>query len=272
MFFLKALFVRLQEWIAPCVSLWALWHLAVGQWLWLAPFLAWAPMWLINQWRVRKANVAFLDDREMLSLTPALAGVGLVLISGERNLLLWWTLAGLFVLLLNTVVMSKLSRGVREQSGESRDLSSMTFRNDRGEAVLANDARLLMFVHSGWNPHSVMQLRDLEAFLTANTSVAPNCVALIFADQIPTHLQSITQLKALGVNIWCDDGDNAIKLGLWLRGASVLRKGVRNALRPAMAILQPEASAPLLWLVASTDRLPPSASQHQARILALLDI
>lgn len=272
MFFFKALFVRLQEWIAPCVSLWALWHLAFGQWLWFAPLLAWAPMWLINQWRVRKANIAFLDDREMLSLAPALVGVGLVLISGERDLLLWWTLAGLFALLLNTVVMSKLSRGVREQPGESRGLSSMTFRDDRDEAVLASDARLLIFVHAGWCPYSIMQLRDLENFLAANTSVAPSSVAVVFADYIPADLPQITRLKGLGVNVWCDDGDNAAKLGLWLRGASVLRKGVSNALRPALAVLQPRASAPVLWLVASTGRLPPSASQHQDRLLKLLEI
>ncbi len=270
MFFFKALFVRLHGWIAPCVSLWALWHLMLGQWLWLAPLLAWAPNWVINLWRIRKSNVSFLDDREMLSLAPALVGVGLILVSGERDYLLWWTLGGLFALLLNTVVMTKLVRGVREAAGDSSRLSSMKFQSAEGKMVSASHAKLLMFIHSGWSAYSIMQLRDLEQFLLANRSVSPEAVALIFADTTPSGSRPLARLQTMGVQIWFDDGTNTTELGLWLRGASVLRRGVRNALRPALAILPSGASAPALWLVASTDRLPPSATEHQARLLNLL--
>ncbi|MGH1370537.1 MAG: hypothetical protein ACRBBW_00775 [Cellvibrionaceae bacterium] len=270
MFFFKALFVRLHGLMAPCVSLWAVWHLALGQWLWLAPLLAWAPVWGVNQWRVHQGNIAFLDDRERLLLMPALVGVGIVLVSGERDYLLWWTLAGLFALLLNTVVMSKLTRGVREAKGESLHLASMTFQTAEGESVSASLARVLLFVHSGWNPYSLMQLRDLEQFLRANPSLSPESIALVFAEQIPSNCQPLMRLQSMGVRVWCDGGENSAQLGLWLRGASVMRSGTGNALRPAMAVLRPESEAPALWLVANTDRLPPSASEYQARLLQLL--
>ncbi len=270
MFFFKALFVRVHGWIAPCVSFWALWHLLLGQWLWLAPLLAWAPVWIINQWRIHRGNVAFLDDRERLALTSALMGVGLILISGERDHLLWWTLAGLFALLLNTVVMSKLTRGVREAPGDARNLSSMVFQSAEGEPVSANFARLILFVHSDWSPYSLMQIRDLERFLRDNRSVSPESVALVFADAIPSRSQPLIRLQSMGVKVWVEEGQNAVELGLWLRGGSALRQGVRNALRPAMAVLRPGVPRAQMWLVANSERLPPSATEHQARLLQLL--
>jgi len=285
MFFFKALFVRIGEWIAFCVSLWALWQATQGDWLWLAPLLAWAPMGIINQWRLRRGNLAFHDEREVLALTAALLGLAAVLIAGERNYLLWWTLAGLFNLLLNTVLMSKLSRGVREPSGDRRLLASLTFTDTQGRSVSASSARLLVFVHSGWSPYSVMQLRDLEKFLLANSSVKPQSVALVFSGLPPTHWRPLSSLQALGVEVWGDcDGEACQRLGLWLRGASVLRRRGGDALRPTMAVLPSRAavdagrkpssaedvSEPSFWSMSNNVRLPPSATQHQARLLALL--
>lgn len=292
MFFFKALFVRIGEWVAFCVSCWALWQVAQGSWLWLAPLLAWAPMWLINQWRMRRNNLAFHDEREILALAPALLGLAAVLLSGEKNHLLWWTLAGLFCLLLNTVLMSKLSRGVREADGDRHLLGALTFTDTQGQPVSASSARLLLFIHSGWSPYSVMQLRDLEMFLLANPKVNPHSVALIFCGQLPTNVRALSNLQALGVNAWVDsDGEACARLGLWLRGASVLRSGGADALRPTMAVLpsptvagaegEPSSaengatkaknlSAPSLWLMSNNVRIPPSATQQQARLLALL--
>ncbi len=286
MFFLKALFMRVHELLAPVVGLWSLWQLLQGEWLAIAVILAWCPLWLIDRWRCYLSNIHFLDERETLSLGLALLGLGLVLMAGERDEFLWGSLAGLFSLLLNTVLMVNMTRGVREVRGDSQNLSGLSFINTQGGKVEANSARLLMFVSSGSSVYSAMQLRDLADWLHDCADIEPASVAVIFADQVPQNMPALVSLLEMGVQAWADiDGNSTKGLGLWLRGASPLRAGTTNALRPAMAVL-PEArleqgsgdsvtaeltiDKPLLWLVSNNLRLPPTPAQVGQRMKVLL--
>ena len=290
MFFLKALFTRVHELLAPVVGLWSLWQLIQGEWLAIAVLLAWCPLWLIDRWRWYRANFHFLNEREILPLGTALLGLGLVLMLGERNIFLWGCLAGLFSLLLNTVLMVNMTRGVREGKGDHQNLHELSFTNAAGLKVVAADARLLMFVSSGTSVYSAMQLRDLAHWLKGHAEVEPASVAVIFADQIPTHMPALFELLEMDVQVWSDtDGSSARELGLWLRGASPLRSTTANALRPAMAVLPEQAAKrasdsvvedsakaaaaitkPSLWLVSNNLRLPPTPAQLGARVTTLL--
>ena len=274
MFFFKSLFVRVHELLMPLLSLWSLWQILQGQWLWLAVLLAWAPLFLINLWRRYLGNIAFHDERESLALAPALVGVALLLMAGERDQLLWWTLAGLFSLLLSTVVMSCLPRGVRESRGDESQLAQLKFHSGSGQLASPAQVRLLMFIHSGWSPYAVMVLRELQTFLQEEALPADQ-VALVFSDAVPSHNTVIKELQAMGVHLWWDDGDSSRSLGLWLRGGSAGRFGGRNALRPALALMPQSAevnqsAAPQFWLTSDNVRLPPSPRQHRQRLLSLL--
>ena len=274
MFFFKSLFVRVHEVLMPLVSLWALWQMIQGQWQWLAVLLAWAPLCLLNVWRRFVDNLAFHDERESLALAPALVGVALLLMTGERDQLLWWTLAGLFCLLLSTVVMSRLPRGIREARGDESQLSQLSFRGQDDQLVSAGQARLLLFIHSSWSPYAYMVLRELQEFLSQET-VAAQQVALVFSDEVPANHTVVKALAAAGVQLWWDDGGSTASLGLWLRGGSAGHFGGRNALRPALAVL-PQTSednqrlAPQFWLMSDNVRLPPSPLQHRQRLKNLL--
>jgi len=290
MFFLKALFTRLHELSAPVVGLWSLWQLIQGQWLAIAVMLAWCPLWLIDRWRWNWVNFHFLDERETLPLGMALLGLGLVLMLGERDIFLWGSLAGLFSLLLNTVLMVNMTRGVREEKGDHQNLRELSFTNAEGGSVDAGNARLLIFVSSGVSVYSAMQLRDLTHWLKSHGEVEPTSVAVVFADQIPTNMPALPALLEMGVQTWSDrDGSSARALGLWLRGASPLRATSHNALRPAMAVLPDQPAArvsdsvaedssaaatggvkPSLWLVSNNLRLPPTPAQLGARMDTLL--
>lgn len=276
MFFFKSLFVRVHELLMPLVSLWALWQMLQGQWLWLSVLLAWAPLFLINLWRLHIGNLAFHDERESLALAPALIGVALLLMTGERDQILWWTLAGLFSLLLSTVVMSRLPRGVREARGDERQLSQLSFHSDNDQSARPSQVRLLMFIHSGWSPYAFMALRELQTFLQEEALPADQ-VALVFSDGVPRHNAVIKELQSAGVHLWWDEGDSCEALGLWLRGGSAGRLGGRNALRPALALM-PQSSednqgqAPQFWLMSDNVRLPPSPRQHRQRLRSLLSV
>lgn len=269
MFTFRSLYWRLYSLSAIAITLFALLQLLRGEWQWLAPLLAWAPLPLLNLWRRFKANVGYLDERERPVMTLTLIAVAMVLVTGERDLPLWFTLAGLFGLLLFLFVASALPRGLREQKGRPESLSELEFRS-AGEAVslqplLQQGSVLVLFLHSGSQVYSRMALRELQQWLEQGRATVPaQQIVALFPGQIPSWSDSVS---TLGVNCWQDsEGSSLIELGLWLRGGNAGFTGGAHAARPALAVLQPGQSKPQLWQVANNYRLPPSLTILQPKI------
>lgn len=258
MYFFKAVYIRAYFLIALVMTFWCLSQFGQGNWLWLAPLLSWAPLWLHNLWRLHLANSAFQDDREKLALALALIGVALMLIAGERGRILWWTLAGLFGLLLYIYVVSALPPGVREGRGDKTRLPQLLPGSP--------GARLVMFFHAASCPYARMAMRELMAALDAEELQAQQVLA-VFADEVPAWAEP---LRRRGGQCWADDeGKVSQQLGLWLRGGNALLDGGRNALRPALAAIN-AAGEVGFWEVAKNFRLPPSVVAHRERLKRVL--
>lgn len=271
MFLFKALFIRLYTLLAPMIAIYSLWQLSQGQWRWLAPLLAWAPLWLINLWRYYRANVFFLDERESAAMLLALVGVGIVWVAGERDPVLWLTLAGLFSLLLYVYLMSSLSRGVREALGEKEALADVPFRAAAGSLVTLREStqvQLVVFMHSHWSAYSRMWARELmEVLEQHNRALSSGQVAVVFCGSLPSWSDGLVER---GVHCWVDpDGQSCERLGLWLRGGSRFFSGAQHALRPAYAVLNAQRQS-ILWEQAENFRLPPSLQHGWGKITRAL--
>ncbi len=268
MFFLKASFIRLYGLLALMVCGWSLWRLlGHSEWLWLAPLLVWGPLWLLNACRYLWCNVAYRDEREAPVMALALIGMALALLTGERDLLLWTTLLGLFCLLFYVLLASALTRGVRESLGDPQQLPNLGFQDAQGKsASLPTDGepRLLVFFHSSANPYSRMNARELQS-LVERELLPPAALVCVFPDRLPGWSQA---LCSRGVNCWVDrEGHSCGQLGLWLRGgASGLFAG--NALRPAVAIVGPQNKVEH-WQVAANYRMPPCLTDLSHKLRAL---
>jgi hypothetical protein len=257
MYLFKALYIRAYFVTALVMTFWCLSLLGQGKWLWLAPLLTWSPLWLHNTWRMQVANSGYQDDREKLAMSLALAGVGIMLIAGERDHILWWTLAGLFALLLYIFLISKLTYGVRETKGD-KDLLPQLIGSHHPEA------RLVVFFHAASCPYAKMAMRELLTVLkTKDEALKPEQVVAVFADELPPWVRKFQQA---GGRCWVDtDGEVCQQLGLWLRDGNVLLDGGRNALRPALAAINSEGQVGF-WEVAKNFRLPPSLHTHWERV------
>lgn len=254
MYFFKAVYIRAYFLVALVMTFWCLSQFGQGNWLWLAPMLSWAPLWLHNLWRLHLANSAFQDDREKLAMALALAGVGLMLIAGERGRILYWTLAGLFGLLLYVYVISALPFGVREARGDKTRLPQLL--------PDATGAQLVVFFHAASCPYARMAMRELMATLDSGELHAERVLA-VFADEVPAWAEPLRQR---GARCWADDeGEISQQLGLWLRGGNALLDGGRNALRPALAAIN-AAGEVGFWEVATNFRLPPSLAANRERL------
>ncbi|GAB3092807.1 thioredoxin family protein [Aestuariicella hydrocarbonica] len=270
MFLLKALYVRIFTLLAMLVTLWGSWQLLQGQWLWLAPMLTWTPLWVCNLWRYHRGNIFYQDEREYPAMAFALLGVGLVLVLGERDVILWSTLAGLFGLLLYVFVASSLTRGVREPAGDKQRLSHLEFQLDSGAPVslpVTAENQWVFFFHATGCPYARMAMRELLQVLARYPGrLKPEHVVAIFPDQLPGWAR---ELQLQGGRCWGDTrGDASRQLGLWLRGGDGTLGAGQNALRPALAVLGSEGDVKY-WEVAKSFRLPPSLQQNWGRLSQL---
>lgn len=261
MYFFKALYIRAYFLTALVMTFWCLSQLGQHKWLWLAPLLSWAPLWLHNLWRLYVANSAYQDEREKLAMGLALAGIALMLVAGERGPILWWTLGGLFGLLLYVYVISALPRGVREVRGDKSRLPSLLLPH-------APQARLMVFFHAASCPYARMVMRELVDLLAEHPQVLQaEQVLAVFADEVPEWAGKFRQA---GGQCWVDsEGDISQQLGLWLRGGNALLHGGRNALRPAVAALDEQGEV-AFWEVAKNFRLPPSLQASWERVQRVL--
>lgn len=280
MYFFKALYIRAYFLIALVMTFWGLSQLGQGHWLWVAPLLTWTPLWLHNIWRLHLHNAWYQDERERLAMGLALLGVGLMLIVGERDLVLWWTLGGLFGLLLYVFLVSKLPQGVRESTGDKNQLPTLEFSrtiaDDYGKterisvaqhnALLDDDKnkiRWVLFFHAASCPYARMAMRELMSGFERHPDIKPEQVVAVFSDELPQWVRSF---RKAGGQCWVDtDGESCGMLGLWLRGGNVLLDGGQNALRPALAALDTNGEV-VFWDVASNFRLPPFLEQHRERL------
>ncbi|NHN39288.1 hypothetical protein G8764_18435 [Pseudomaricurvus alcaniphilus] len=269
MYLFKALYVLLYMIAAAIAVAWSLLHLWQGDWLWLAPCLLWAPLPLLNLWRFYRANLCFPDERERVVLGLGLVGLALVLVGASRGPVLWWSLAGLFSLLLFLFVVSRLNPGVREKPGDSAALPALDFLDPRGRRVKVTDlagVSLLVVVHAHWCPYARMALRELRQ-QARQQGLPPTSIMLLFPDYLPDWCQP---LIAEGFHCCYDEeGNSSQALGLWLRGGSSFLPGGANALRPALAALDADGK-PVFWRVASNYRLPPLLGDHWQRLRPLL--
>lgn len=260
MYLLKALYVRAYFLIALVMIFWCLSQFGQNHWLWLAPLLSWAPLWLHNLWRMHVANSGYQDDREKFAMGLALAGVALMLVAGERGPILWWTLGGLFALLVYVWVISSLPLGVRETRGDNTRLPQTLLPH-------APQARLVVFFHAASCPYARMAMRELmEVIKSHPEAFKPEQVLAVFADELP---EWIGKFRQAGGQCWADtDGEISQQLGLWLRGGNALLDGGHNALRPAVAALNANGEV-AFWEVAKNFRLPPSLQASWERIRRL---
>lgn len=284
MYFFKALYIRAYFLTALVITFWGLSQLGQGHGLWVAPLLTWTPLWLHNVWRLHLANSWFGDERERLAMGLALLGVGVVLVAGERDQVLWWTLAGLFALLLYVVLISSLSRGVREPEGDQSKLPELMFscpaagNNEKSELINVqtynalltaegkSPVRWVLFFHAPSCPYSRMAMRELMQKLDQHPEILPEQVVTVFADELPGW---VARFQKAGGQCWVDlDGESGKQLGLWLRGGNTLLEGGRNALRPALAALNPDGEV-AFWEVAANFRLPPSLEDQWEKLKRL---
>ncbi|WP_439134232.1 hypothetical protein [Pseudomaricurvus sp.] len=271
MYFFKALYIRAYFLTALVMTFWVLSQLGQGHWLWVAPLLTWTPMWLHNLWRLHINNSWYQDERERLAMGLALLGVAVMLIGGQRGPVLWWTLAGLFGLLLYVFLVSKMTRGVRESEGDRDLLPTLDFSrrvaDDHAKTELVSaqksGARWMLFFHAPSCPYSRMAMRELMGILEQHPEIKPEQVVVVFADALPDWA---TKFSKAGGQCWVDaDGESSRTLGLWLRGGNALLDGGHNALRPALAALDSNGQV-VFWDVANNFRLPPSLEQHWERL------
>lgn len=284
MHFFKALYIRAYFLTALVITFWGLSQLGQGHALWVAPLLTWTPLWLHNVWRLHLANSWFGDERERLAMGFALLGVGIVLVAGERDQVLWWTLAGLFALLLYVVLISSLARGVRESEGDQSRLPELMFTRpvvgNHGKSELisvrAYNAQLaeegkspvhwVLFFHAPSCPYSRMAMRELMQKLDQHSEIHPEQVVAVFADELPSW---VARFQKAGGQCWVDpDGESSQQLGLWLRGGNTLLEGGNNALRPALAAFDSDGKV-AYWEVAANFRLPPSLEEHWEKLKRL---
>jgi hypothetical protein len=277
MFFLKSLFLAAYGLTALVLTLLAAWQLMQGQWAWISPLLVWLPLWGVSIKRYFGRSLEQGDERESGVMALALAGIGLVLMTGQRDAVLWWSLGGLFALLFYLFLASRLSLGVREDRGQVDALSSELFLDKEGRQVSAEQrgVRLMLFVHSHWNPHARIAMRELLAYLQSGGEVSASQCAIIFAESIPGWAKSA---QDMGCHVWYDrDGGGCQRLGLWLRGGSACLPGPEHALRPALALLpavdksQRSKSPPLLFERSLNFRQPPTLRELGPRIERLLE-
>ncbi len=264
MFLFQHHFLRIWALAAAVITLWSLWHLMAGQWLWLAPLLAWLPLPLLQLWRRFVGNLAFADPRETPALLPALLATGGILVLGERGMALWLTLAGLFALLLHNRVLTAVPQGVRDTQAAGEGLLQLDFVDADGQVHRLADAgdRLVLFPFAGWSVYSRMQLRELLQQLPQLSLAQPPLV--VFAGAVPGWAVS---LGAGQFECWGDPrGDSSLVLGLWLRGAA--GAGGTLAQRPALAIVS--GGELRFWQVAGNYRVPPSLQDSRGRLFKWL--
>ncbi len=258
MFFFRSLLIRAYTGLSPLVGLYSVWQIVTGHWLWLAPLMAWLPLWLMNVWRMYRSNLAFGDERESPALTLSLLGLALLFIAGDRSIILWWSLAGLMSLLLFTVVLSAVPKTPRDPSFNKDVLPRLIFKDHQGNDCCLGGAepKLIVFGFGAWSPYTKMQWRELSA--KASALNAP--INFVFAGEIPRWA---LEYNSPVISCWSDpEGHAADRLGLALRGGGAGFGGL--AQRPALAIIEGEQVR--FWQVAQNFRVPPSLSEHQGRI------
>lgn len=263
----RALYLQAFGLISLLISAYALLQLFTGQWLWVAVLLAWLPSVVINGWRRYRANIAFLDERESPIMLLAMVGLSICLLFGERGVVLWFTLAGLFGLLLLLMFATRLGQGLREPSGDSGQLKRLAFHDGNNQSVTLQDScsHLVVFLHSGTDVYSRMAARALKSHLAMHSAHAEGAqVSVVFPDAVPHWAQELwgESIQLLSLSLL-----EAQKIGLGLRGGNGLRG---DALRPTIAVVKANSSVPEFWVVAANLRLPPTFMEHRGRIQRLL--
>ena len=275
MYFFKASYLYLYWACSWLVSCYAIFAIAQGDWLWLGPLLVWLPLQLVNLWRRAKSTIFYRDEREKLVMTLAMLGVCLLLVTGQRDAILWSTLAGLFALLLFVFPVSALGQGMREQAADLSSIKSLKWIDQHNqtryfsELITPKQSVVVVVLHSIERAYSSMVVRELlEVITSPDNRIKPHQLVVISTSKLS---KEVSLLNAAGVHCWFDEQGNSLAtLGLWLRGGNWLNRHNQHTARPALMMLNDQKDEPLLWSVADNFRLPPSLRENLPKINRLL--
>jgi hypothetical protein len=274
MYFFKASYLYLYlacSWLVSCLAVFAI---AQGDWLWIGPLLVWLPLQLVNLWRRNKSTIFDRDEREKLPMTLAMLGVCLLLVTGQRDAILWSTLGGLFGLLLFVFPMSALGRGLREPAVDLSAIKDLKWIDQHNQTrhfseLTIDQSVIVVVLHSLASVYSKMVVRELlEVITLPNSLIKPTQIVVISTIK---NSKELSLLSTAGVNCWFDVQDNSLAtLGLWLRGGNWFFRSEPHAARPALVVLNSDKAEPVFWSVAKNFRLPPSLRENLPKINRLL--